>query len=89
MLESDRVGQHGILWLHAALRGPTRASDTWHRGDDPILTLSETPFHTVFLPLARFTFCALEGENLRCVLQMSEFQCRLGWFYRSLISPST
>ena len=29
MVASDRVGQHGILWLFATLRGPTRASDTW------------------------------------------------------------
>ena len=34
MVASDRVGQHGILWLYAALRGPTRASDTCHEQND-------------------------------------------------------
>ena len=33
-----------------------------HRGDDPILILSEHLLHTVFLLLARFTFCAWKGE---------------------------
>ena len=32
------------------------------RGDNPILILSEHLLHTVFLPLARFTFCAWKGE---------------------------
>jgi hypothetical protein len=51
-----------------------------HRGDDPILTLSEHLLHTAFCLLHVSLLAQGNGKNLRCVLQMSELQYRLGWF---------
>ena len=51
-----------------------------HRGDDPILILSETPSPHCFSATCTFHILRMERGSLRCVLQMSELQYRLGWF---------
>ena len=51
-----------------------------HRGDDPILILSEHLLHTAFSATCTFHILRMERGSLRCVLQMSELQYRLGWF---------